>query len=49
MNQCTICVCAFGRPEVDYEAFTQYRHPTNVRIAAAQSVIQIYLAYDSGE
>ena len=38
-----------NRPEVDYEAFTQYRHPANVRIAAAQSVIQIYLTYDSGE
>lgn len=37
------------RPEVDYMAFTQYRHPTNVRIAAVQSVIQIFLAYDSGE
>eukprot|EP00752_Nemacystus_decipiens_P001742 g1685.t1 len=47
------CLCQLemlrgGRPEVDYEAFTQYRHPTNVRIAAAQSVIQIFLAYDSG-
>lgn len=37
------------RPEVDYEAFTHNRHPCNVRIAAAQSIIQIYLAYDSGK
>ncbi|CAM9441400.1 unnamed protein product, partial [Hapterophycus canaliculatus] len=47
------CLCQLemlrgGRPEVDYEAFTHNRHPSNVRIAAAQSIIQIYLAYDSG-
>lgn len=39
----------YGRPEVDYEAFTYKAHPAAVRLAAVQSVIQIYLAYDRGE
>ncbi|CAM9321129.1 unnamed protein product, partial [Ectocarpus fasciculatus] len=45
------CLCQLemlrgGRPEVDYEEYTEGRHPTNVRIAAAQSIIHLYLAYD---
>lgn len=37
------------RPEVDYEAFTKRGHPGPVRLAAVQSMIQLYLAYDIGQ